>query len=56
MSTSTHGFAAEDEPEEKAEPRPGDEKAYEGSWYQVLRARREAAEEDAAADDGQADA
>jgi hypothetical protein len=28
----------------KAEPRPGDDHAYEDSWYQVLRARREAAE------------
>jgi hypothetical protein len=27
----------------KAEPRPGDDHAYEDSWYQVLRARQEAA-------------
>jgi hypothetical protein len=30
--------------EAKAEARPGDEKAYEDSWYQVLKARQTAAE------------
>jgi hypothetical protein len=30
--------------EAKAEPRPGDDQAYEDSWYQVLKARRTAAE------------
>ncbi|MEA2554965.1 MAG: hypothetical protein QOI60_296 [Actinomycetota bacterium] len=30
--------------EAKAEPRPGDDHAYEDSWYQVLKARQTAAE------------
>jgi hypothetical protein len=30
--------------EAKAEPRPGDDHAYEDSWYQVLKARQAAAE------------
>ncbi|MEP7059126.1 MAG: hypothetical protein ABI828_00220 [Actinomycetota bacterium] len=29
----------------KAESRPGDDHAYEDSWYQVLRARQEAADD-----------
>jgi len=35
--------------EAKAEPRPGDDHAYEDSWYQVLKARQAAAD-DAAED------
>ena len=31
--------------EAKAEPRPGDDHAYEDSWYQVLKARQAAAED-----------
>ena len=34
--------------EARAEPRPGDDHAYEDSWYQVLKARQAAAEDDAA--------
>ena len=31
--------------EAKAEPRAGDDHAYEDSWYQVLKARRAAADD-----------
>ena len=37
--------------EARAEPRPGDDHAYEDSWYQVLKARQSAAEDDATDDD-----
>lgn len=40
--------------EAKAEPRPGDDHAYEDSWYQVLKARQAAA--DNVADDDADDA
>ena len=33
--------------EAKAEPRPGDDHAYEDSWYQILKARQAAAEDSA---------
>jgi hypothetical protein len=33
--------------EAKAEPRPGDDQAYEDSWYQVLKARQAAKAESA---------
>lgn len=32
--------------EAKAEPRTGDDQAYEDSWYQVLKARQAAQDED----------
>ena len=37
--TNTAEIVEEEEPEAPPTPRPGDEKAYEDSWYQVLRAR-----------------
>lgn len=36
--------------EAKAEPRAGDDHAYEDSWYQVLKARQAAATDDAGDD------
>ena len=37
--------------EAKAEPRPGDDHAYEDSWYQVLKARRSVSDDPTDADD-----
>ena len=41
--------------EAKAEPRPGDDHAYEDSWYQVLKARQAAADNDTADHDAAED-
>ena len=47
--TKTVETVDEEEPQAPAAPRPGDEKAYEDSWYQVLRARTAPAKDESEA-------